>query len=277
MRLRIGVSILPSPMRRAACASSCAIWPRARSRPDPLRTTFALYGNQPRPRRVASHAPVSYWAATAAFDPEGRAPQIAASFELLFRAVGALALDPPREEIHLIYIGAANPLNAAAAALGATAVREIPRLRFHSVELPPEVFADSERLAEITAAEQATAGAHRVRYQVTEGRLERQELDWESYRPEIEPPAISDDGAYLVTGGLGRIGRHAAQFLAEHGARHIVLCGRRVLSAEEERKLAPDSRISRPISATANKFASWWMLSAAASAACAASFTPLES
>jgi acyl transferase domain-containing protein len=49
----------------------------------------------------------------------------------------------------------------------------------------------------------------------------------ESYRPADSPPLrLSDDGAYLVTGGLGALGLQVARFLAEHGARRLVLMAR---------------------------------------------------
>ncbi len=50
----------------------------------------------------------------------------------------------------------------------------------------------------------------------------------ESYRPaEAPPPRLSDDGAYLITGGLGALGLQVARFLAELGARCLVLMSRR--------------------------------------------------
>ncbi|WP_158892993.1 type I polyketide synthase [Amycolatopsis anabasis] len=46
----------------------------------------------------------------------------------------------------------------------------------------------------------------------------------------VEPvPAAAPvvrDGAYVISGGLGRLGLATARWLAEHGARRIVLCGR---------------------------------------------------
>jgi NAD(P)-dependent dehydrogenase (short-subunit alcohol dehydrogenase family)/acyl carrier protein len=39
--------------------------------------------------------------------------------------------------------------------------------------------------------------------------------------------ALAEDGAYLVTGGLGALGLHAAGWLAAHGARALGLVGRR--------------------------------------------------
>ncbi len=45
--------------------------------------------------------------------------------------------------------------------------------------------------------------------------------------------AISETGAHLVTGGLGGFGLEAARWLADRGAKHIVLCGRKGASSEE--------------------------------------------
>ncbi|MEV0599705.1 SDR family NAD(P)-dependent oxidoreductase [Streptomyces sp. NPDC050315] len=42
-------------------------------------------------------------------------------------------------------------------------------------------------------------------------------------------PACRADGTYLVTGGLGALGLHVAQWLADRGARRLVLTGRRPL------------------------------------------------
>jgi len=42
----------------------------------------------------------------------------------------------------------------------------------------------------------------------------------------VEFPAFQPDAAYLITGGLGGLGLQAAQWMAEQGARHLVLLGR---------------------------------------------------
>jgi myxalamid-type polyketide synthase MxaE and MxaD len=47
-------------------------------------------------------------------------------------------------------------------------------------------------------------------------------------------PAWSDDGYYLVTGGLGDLGLVAARWLAERGARRLALVGRTPLPPREE-------------------------------------------
>ncbi|NEO53136.1 MAG: SDR family NAD(P)-dependent oxidoreductase [Okeania sp. SIO3B5] len=42
-----------------------------------------------------------------------------------------------------------------------------------------------------------------------------------------QPLSLSSDGSYLITGGLGALGLHTAQWLVEKGAKNIVLTGRR--------------------------------------------------
>jgi acyl transferase domain-containing protein len=42
-----------------------------------------------------------------------------------------------------------------------------------------------------------------------------------------EEPVLDADGAYLITGGLGALGLHAARSLAARGARHLALVARR--------------------------------------------------
>ncbi len=47
---------------------------------------------------------------------------------------------------------------------------------------------------------------------------------------ELDPAA-----SYLITGGIGALGLHVAQYLATHGARHLVLTGRSGVSTEDQR------------------------------------------
>jgi NADPH:quinone reductase-like Zn-dependent oxidoreductase len=49
---------------------------------------------------------------------------------------------------------------------------------------------------------------------------------------------IKADGTYLVTGGLGSLGLQVSEWLADEGARHLVLAGRGTPSAEAEEVLA---------------------------------------
>jgi acyl transferase domain-containing protein len=45
--------------------------------------------------------------------------------------------------------------------------------------------------------------------------------------PALRPVAIRPDATYLITGGVGALGLHAAQWLADQGARHLCLTSRR--------------------------------------------------
>ncbi|NVJ10656.1 SDR family NAD(P)-dependent oxidoreductase, partial [Myxococcus sp. AM001] len=47
-----------------------------------------------------------------------------------------------------------------------------------------------------------------------------------------DSPAFRADGVYLITGGLGALGLSVARWLVEHGARHLVLVGRRAPTEE---------------------------------------------
>ncbi|SEU29080.1 polyketide synthase 12/myxalamid-type polyketide synthase MxaF [Stigmatella erecta] len=54
-----------------------------------------------------------------------------------------------------------------------------------------------------------------------------------------DPAAIlRADGTYLITGGLGGLGLEVARWLVSHGARHLLLLGRRPPSAEAEHTLS---------------------------------------
>ena len=51
------------------------------------------------------------------------------------------------------------------------------------------------------------------------------------------PLALRDDATYLVTGGMGAVGLEIAGYLAAHGARHLVLTGRRAPSDAAQRRI----------------------------------------
>jgi hypothetical protein len=53
-----------------------------------------------------------------------------------------------------------------------------------------------------------------------------------------QPVSFRPDASYLITGGLTGLGLRAAQWMAERGARHLVLVGRRGASAQAEAVLA---------------------------------------
>ena len=53
-----------------------------------------------------------------------------------------------------------------------------------------------------------------------------------------DKPPVREDATYLITGGLGGVGLLTARWLAEHGARSLVLVGRNSPSLEAESRLA---------------------------------------
>ncbi|MGW5415411.1 type I polyketide synthase [Actinomadura geliboluensis] len=65
--------------------------------------------------------------------------------------------------------------------------------------------------------------------------------------PEGEPVRCHPDGTYLVTGGLGVLGLEVARWLAERGARRIVLAGRRPLPARSDWDAPADAETRRRI------------------------------
>ena len=56
-------------------------------------------------------------------------------------------------------------------------------------------------------------------------------------QPVARPLALRDDATYLVTGGLGALGLEIAEYLAAHGAGHLVLTGRRSPSESAQRRI----------------------------------------
>ncbi len=64
------------------------------------------------------------------------------------------------------------------------------------------------------------------------------------------PVTISAEGSYLVTGGLGGLGVEIADWLADQGARHLVLTSRQGLPPRAEwATVSPDSEVARRITA----------------------------
>lgn len=55
--------------------------------------------------------------------------------------------------------------------------------------------------------------------------------------PAFGAAAVRDDATYVVTGGLGALGMHAARWLAARGARHITLLGRSAPSTEVQTEI----------------------------------------
>ncbi|MGN9809490.1 type I polyketide synthase [Micromonospora sp. BQ11] len=155
-------------------------------------------------------------------------------------ADGTPAEPPPRlwlvtSGVHGID-GSAPPVSVDQAplwGLGRVAALEHPELRPTLLDLEPSPDpAAAERIAEELRADDAeTQVAVRggERHVARLGRLAA---------PRREPgDTVREDATYLVTGGLGALGLLVARWLVEHGARHLVLVGRREADDATEQEL----------------------------------------
>ena len=121
--------------------------------------------------------------------------------------------------------------------LGRTLALEAPQLGVRLVDLDPDGEPDVGVLAgELLHPDRETQVAHRagVRHAA---RLVRGVAADAPALPEPAAGLLRDDGTYLVTGGLGGIGREVAAWLAERGAGAIVLNARRAPGPETEAEL----------------------------------------
>jgi myxalamid-type polyketide synthase MxaC len=151
--------------------------------------------------------PPRLWLVTLGVQPVGRAPGLRALAQAPLWGLGrVLALELPAAWGGLLDLDPAATAEAAAAAL-----------------LPELLAPDGEDLLAFAGGERF--GLRLVRRQAAP----------------VAPLRLRAEGSYLVTGGLGSLGLRVAGWLAEHGARRLVLVGRRGLAglaAEERAALA---------------------------------------
>ncbi|HEY4002317.1 MAG TPA: beta-ketoacyl synthase N-terminal-like domain-containing protein, partial [Candidatus Xenobia bacterium] len=147
----------------------------------------------------------------------------------------ALALKDRPAPLWLVTRGAWSvtgevPVPAAAPiwGLGRAIMQELPDLHCHLVDLDGP--AREDLLAEVSAADSETQVAWRAGQRYV-ARL---------VRAQAPPPgpAIRADASYLVTGGLGALGRLVVASLVARGARHVVITSRRDPGEEERAWLA---------------------------------------
>ncbi len=108
--------------------------------------------------------------------------------------------------------------------LGRVIGAEQPELRCRLLDLCAHEMADGKvmDLAAEIALTETTDNQHAIRAgQLLVPRMKQANL------PSSTPFSASDDGCYLVTGGLGKLGRQVAKWLAERGAGQVVLVSRR--------------------------------------------------
>ncbi|OBI81017.1 type I polyketide synthase [Mycobacterium sp. 1245805.9] len=156
----------------------------------------------------------------------------------LFRAAAAAELRAP---IWLVTRGAqrvtaadkVSPAQSCLWGFGRAAALEHPRLWGGLADLAGGGADQWARLVEQLEAAPAGEDQFALRDQaVYVPRLTRR-----TGQPAATPLALRADATYLVTGGLGAIGLEVAEYLAAHGARHLVLTSRRAPSEAAQQRI----------------------------------------
>lgn len=117
--------------------------------------------------------------------------------------------------------------------LGKVIALEHPKLWGGLLDLAPDAPRDEaiNLLAEISDSQGEDQIAFRGGQRYV-ARLVRSQV------PAVRAVSLKPDSTYLVTGGLGALGLKVAQWMVEHGARHLLLTGRREASASVQEAIA---------------------------------------
>ncbi|GHD52872.1 polyketide synthase [Thalassobaculum fulvum] len=149
-----------------------------------------------------------------------------------------LALDLAARGIPLAMVTAGattdRPLQAPLWGLGRAIAAELPALGVRLIDIDPGLAAQAVAAA---LARELAAGDGEDQVRLGDGtravaRLERVVAE----RPAL--PTLDPEAAYLVTGGFGGLGLRTAEWLADRGARRIVLMGHSAPSAAAEAGIA---------------------------------------
>lgn len=130
--------------------------------------------------------------------------------------------------------------------LGRVIALEYPELWGGLIDLDPAI-GPAENAKNLAAELSQTDGEDQITWRAGQRYIARLVRT-----PNLKPQPVSyhADGAYLITGGLGGLGLKVAYWLAEQGARYLVLIGRRGLPERNSwTALAPDSEVGRQIAA----------------------------
>ena len=126
----------------------------------------------------------------------------------------------------------ANPAQATAWGMGHVVAIEHPELHCTRIDLDPA--ADAATAAAALVAELQSASREDQLALRGSRRLARRLVPHEAH-PAHGSLAIDASRSYLVTGGLRGLGLRVAEWLAEQGARHLVLMGRRAADERAQR------------------------------------------
>ncbi|MGN6334763.1 type I polyketide synthase [Mycobacterium sp.] len=165
--------------------------------------------------------------------------QVLAGTRRLFRA--AVASEVPRAPIWLITRGAqrvssadaVSPAQSCLWGFGRAASLEHPQLWGGLADLASDDATEWSRLIDHVVA--APPGEDQVALREQAVYVPR--LTRRAGQPTATPLALRADAMYLVSGGLGAIGLEIAEYLAAHGARHLVLTGRRSPSDAAQQRI----------------------------------------
>jgi acyl carrier protein/NADPH:quinone reductase-like Zn-dependent oxidoreductase len=76
-------------------------------------------------------------------------------------------------------------------------------------------------------------------------------------QPSVPPQPLDGDGTYLITGGLGGVGLAVARWLAEQGARHLLLLGRSRPRAEAQAQVEQMAALGATVTVVQGDVADW--------------------
>ncbi|MEA5554859.1 type I polyketide synthase [Nodularia spumigena] len=113
--------------------------------------------------------------------------------------------------------------------LGAVINNEYPQMRCVCLDLSPTAEPDE---GEFLFKELHTP-SNELRLALRQGNRYGARLVSATIPPAQKQQLVSQEGAYLITGGLGKLGLLLAQWLSEMGASHLVLCSRNLKSPPE--------------------------------------------
>lgn len=108
---------------------------------------------------------------------------------------------------------------------GRAAALELPQVWGGLADLSGGTADEWSRIVDAISAPRASAREDQIT--VRDGAVYVPRLVRRGDQPTGAPLELRDDATYLVTGGLGSIGREIAGYLAGHGAKHVVLTSRR--------------------------------------------------
>ena len=159
----------------------------------------------------------------------------------LFRAASAAELRAP---IWLVTMGAqrategdtVSPIQSALWGFGRAAALELPQVWGGLVDLAEGSADEWAQLISVVAAQQDSV-VREDQYALRGSDAYVPRLVRAITRPEATPLTLRTDATYLVTGGLGSIGRELAGYLAANGAKHLVLTSRREPGEDAARHL----------------------------------------